>query len=56
MAETKFRTIILPGHFLEDNSFSFVNFRQVYIEIPKEFLDAAWGYGHHYGLYYGRGL
>ena len=54
MAE--FREIIIPGHFLEDQTFSFTDFNTVVVDIPKEFLEAAWGYGRHYGLYYGRGL
>ncbi len=51
-----FRDTIIPGSFLDDGTFSFTDFIDTYVEIPKEFSAAAWGYGRHYGLYYGRGL
>ncbi len=56
MADTTFRKIVIPGVFLDDGVFSLVDFKTIVVEIPKEFLAAAWGYGRHYGLYYGRGL
>jgi hypothetical protein len=54
MAE--FRDIIIPGEILEDGVFSIVDFQDIFVEIPKEFAAAAWGYGRYYGRYYGRGL
>jgi hypothetical protein len=52
----EFREIILPGAFLSDGTFSLIEFRTILIDIPKEFSNAAWGYGLHYGQFYGRGV
>lgn len=54
MAE--FKEIIIPGYTLDDDTFSFSDFNTIVLELPKEFLAAAWGYGRHYGQFYGRGL
>jgi hypothetical protein len=48
-----YSTIIIPGEFLNDGTFSYVEFETLVVDIPKEFLSAAWGYGHYYGRHYG---
>ena len=53
MSDTDFETIVIPGEFLSDGLFTFGEFEIIVVDIPKEFLAAAWGYGHYYGRYYG---
>lgn len=53
MSNGEFSKIIIPGDFLSDTTFSFTEFEVVVVTIPKEFLAAAYGYGHYYGRYYG---
>ena len=53
MSADEFEVIIVPGEFLENQSFSFGDFEEVVVDIPKEFLKAAYGYGHYYGRHYG---
>lgn len=48
-----FKTIVIPGDFQDDGIFQFGEFETIVVEIPKEFLAAAWGYGHYFGRFYG---
>ena len=51
----EFKKVIVPGTILEGTggTFTFVKFEKIVVKIPKEFLAAAYGYGHYYGRFYG---
>lgn len=52
-----FRTIVLDGEFCTEERCIVESFKDVVIELSDEFKESAqYGYGYHYGLYYGSGL
>jgi len=55
MIDTEFRTVILPGYFIPGSAlkFSFYIPEIIKTKYPVEFLNAQWGYGRHYGRFYG---